>query len=59
SYDVKDTLQSVDLEEASVLNRETALEEMFYDTFTYTIMGPLQNSSYNLSSLNIFCTFIV
>lgn len=39
SYDVKDILQSVNLEEASVLNRETALEEMFYGNIVGTHAG--------------------
>ena len=39
SYDVKDTLESVNLEEASVLNRETALEEMFYGNIVGTHVG--------------------
>lgn len=39
SYEVKDTLDRVDLEGATVLNRETALEEMFYGNIVGTHPG--------------------
>lgn len=39
SYEVKDALDRVDLEEATVLDRETALEEMFYGNTVGTHPG--------------------
>ena len=39
SYDVKDALESVNLEEAFVLNRESTLEEMFYGNIVGTHVG--------------------
>ena len=39
NYNVKDTLEEIDLKDAMLLNRETALEEMFYGNIVGTTPG--------------------